>query len=128
VEIAKPDLDGRRRLFALYGNPLLAAGHLTPAALDDAAARTQGVTASFSKEAIRRTVINAAQEDRDPEDADLGAALDELLSDAEALTRTLLGGEGASLGSPGAGYGVDDAVGSGPDGDGTDRRMTFEAR
>jgi DNA polymerase III delta prime subunit len=108
VEIAKPDLDGRRRLFALYGSPLLAAGHLSEEALGAAAERTAGVTASFSKEAIRRTVINAAQEDRDPTDADLTAALDEMLSDAEALTRTLLGGEGAAFGGPGAGYGLDE--------------------
>ncbi len=107
VEIAKPDLDGRRRLFALYGAPLLAAGQLTPGAVDAAAARTEGVTASFSKEAIRRTVINAAQQGREPDDAGLAAALDEMLSDAEALTRTLLGGEGAAFGDPGAGYGLD---------------------
>jgi hypothetical protein len=108
VEIAKPDLDGRRRLFALYGGPLFGAGHLTSAGLETASARTEGVTASFSKEAIRRTVINAAQQGRDPSDADLVSALDEMLSDAEALTRTLLGGEGAAFGSPGAGYGLDD--------------------
>lgn len=107
VEIAKPDLDGRRRLFALYGAPLLAGGHLTSTVLDAAAARTEGVTASFSKEAIRRTVINAAQEGRDPGDDHLVAALDEMLSDAESLTRMLLGGEGAAFGSPGAGYGLD---------------------
>jgi len=107
VEIAKPDLDGRRRLFALYGAPLLASGQLSAAAAEAAATRTEGVTASFSKEAIRRTVINAAQDGRDPTDADLSRALDEMLSDAEALTRTLLGGEGATLGSPGAGYGID---------------------
>jgi len=108
VEIAKPDLEGRERLFALYGAPLVAAGQLTPSALQAAAARTEGVTASFSKEAIRRTVINAAQEGRDPADDDLVTALDEMLSDAEALTRTLLGGEGAAFGSPGAGYGLDE--------------------
>lgn len=108
VEIAKPDLDGRRRLFELYGAPLLAAGHHTAAALEAAAGRTEGVTASFSKEAIRRTVLNAAQQGRDPVDEDLVAALDEMLSDAEALTRTLLGGEGAAFGSPGAGYGLDE--------------------
>jgi hypothetical protein len=88
----------------------VAAGQLSEEALATAADRTEGVTASFSKEAIRRTVINAAQQGRDPVDADLSDALDEMLSDAEALTRTLLGGEGASLGSPGAGYGLDAAA------------------
>ena len=46
---------------------------------------------------IRRTVINAAQQNREPTDADVSDALNEMLSDAEALTRTLLGGEGRSL-------------------------------
>ena len=110
VEIAKPDLPGRQRLFALYGAQLVTAGRLSAEALGAAADRTEGVTASFTKEAIRRTVINAAQEGRDPTDADLGRALDEMLSDAEALTRTLLGGEGASFGSPGAGYGLDGSM------------------
>ena len=108
VEIAKPDLEGRQRLFALYGARLVEDGQLSSEALGAAAARTEGVTASFSKEAIRRTVINAAQAGRAPGDEDLGRALDEMLSDAEALTRTLLGGEGASFGSPGASYGLVD--------------------
>ena len=110
VEIAKPDLEGRQRLFGLYGAELVAAGQLSGSALTDAAARTDGVTASFSKEAIRRTVINAAQQGREPTDADLDRALEEMLSDAEALTRTLLGGEGTALGNPGAGYGIDGAA------------------
>jgi hypothetical protein len=65
-------------------------------AVRTAAARTEGVTASFTKELIRRVAINAAQEERPPRDADVGDALDEMLSDAESLTRTLLGGEGSS--------------------------------
>ena len=97
-------------MFDLYGAQLVTAGRLSAEALGAAADRTEGVTASFTKEAIRRTVINAAQEGRDPTDADLGRALDEMLSDAEALTRTLLGGEGASFGSPGAGYGLDGSM------------------
>ncbi len=94
VEITKPDLEARERLFRLYAAELLAAGQLSEAAVHTAAARTEGVTASFTKELIRRVVINAAQDDRAPTDADVSHALDEMLSDAEALTRTLLGGEG----------------------------------
>ncbi len=45
-------------------------------------------------------MINAAQRDRAPTDADISHALDEMLSDAEALTLTLLGGEGRSLAGP----------------------------
>ena len=94
VEIAKPDLEGRERLFRLYAADLLRAGRLTEGAVKLAAARTEGVTASFTKELIRRVVINAALAKRQPGDADVGQALDEMLSDAEALTRTLLGGGG----------------------------------
>jgi hypothetical protein len=96
VEISKPDLESRERLFRLYAAEMLAAGQLTETAVHTAAARTEGVTASFTKELIRRVAINAAQEERPPRDADVGDALDEMLSDAESLTRTLLGGEDSS--------------------------------
>ncbi len=98
VEIAKPDLEGRQRLFALYGTGLVASGQVSTSALEAAAARTEGVTASFAKEAVRRTVLVAAQAGRAPADADLHQALDEMLSDAEALTRSLLGGARHSYG------------------------------
>ena len=97
VEIAKPDLEARERLFRLYAAKMLAAGQLTEAAVHTAAARTEGVTASFTKELIRRVAVNAARDERSPRDADVSHALDEMLSDAESLTRTLLGGEGSSF-------------------------------
>ena len=100
VEIAKPDLEGRERLFRLYAAEMLAAGQLTEATVHTAAARTEGVTASFTKELVRRVVINAALEERPPRDADVNDALDEMLSDAESLTRTLLGGVGSDLAAP----------------------------
>jgi ATP-dependent 26S proteasome regulatory subunit len=97
VEIPKPDLEARERLFRLYAAEMLAADQLTEAAVHTAASRTEGVTASFTKELIRRAAINAAQENRPPRDADISHALDEMLSDAESLTRTMLGGEGSSF-------------------------------
>ena len=45
-------------------------------------------------------MLNAALAGRSPEDADVSHALDEMLSDAEALTRTLLGGEGGFFPEP----------------------------
>lgn len=93
VEIGKPDLEARARLFAVYAADLLAAGQLSAEIGPRTAERTEGVTASFTKELIRRCVINAARAGRPPSDADVDAALDEMLSDAETLTRTLLGGE-----------------------------------
>jgi DNA polymerase III delta prime subunit len=86
VEIPLPDEPGRRRLFRLY-----AAGLFSDAALAAAAARSEGTTASFAKELVRRAVLHAALAGAEPGDDHLEKALDELLSDAESLTRSLLG-------------------------------------
>ncbi|MBC9225186.1 AAA family ATPase [Aeromicrobium sp. 636] len=86
VEIPLPDLDARRALFALYADGL----GFSAEALDLAADRAEGVTASFAKELVRRAVLSAAIAHRPPGDADLTAALDELLSDQDSFTRSLL--------------------------------------
>ena len=68
-----------------------------------AATDSAGTTASFAKELVRRAVLMAAVEGADPADGHLSAALDDLLSDAEHLTRTLLGvgaGDGDSPDPP----------------------------
>jgi hypothetical protein len=86
AEIPLPDLEGRLELLRLYG------GHLFGGeAMSAAAARTEGTTASFAKELVRRAVLAAALTDEPPSDDHLGLALDELLSDAQRLTRSLLG-------------------------------------
>ncbi|WP_337063161.1 ATP-binding protein [Kineococcus sp. G2] len=91
VEVPLPDEAARRALFRLYARGL----PLSAAALDEAAARTGGVTASFARELLRRAVLLAATAGHEVGDADLRSALDELLSDGERLTRSLLGtGEG----------------------------------
>ncbi|HEY9493281.1 MAG TPA: ATP-binding protein, partial [Intrasporangium sp.] len=87
VEIPLPDTDARRRLFALYAREL----PLSELAVRDAADRADGVSGSFAKELMRRTVLIAAQENRTATDADLSTALDGLLSAREHLTRSLLG-------------------------------------
>jgi ATP-dependent 26S proteasome regulatory subunit len=87
VEVPLPDEVGRRRLIALYAGNL----PFTAAALDRAAARTNGTTASFAKELARRAVLIAAEAGHDTGDVDLDEALTEMLSEAEALTRALLG-------------------------------------
>jgi ATP-dependent 26S proteasome regulatory subunit len=92
VEVPLPDLAARRRLFELYRGALAFGGD----ALDDAAARTAGVTASFVKEVIRRAVLLAADGGRDVGDDDLRAAVAEMTDDAERITRSLVGG--AALG------------------------------
>jgi cell division protease FtsH len=95
VEIAPPDGDGRRRLLRLYGTGL-GIGALTDEELEDSVAATEGRTATYLREVVRRAALIAAE--RQPEGALrvdgrlLGQAARELLGDRAALTRALLGG------------------------------------
>ena len=117
VEIPLPGLEARRRLFRRYA----AALPFTDGALDAAADQAEGTTGSFAKELMRRSVLGAALRGTAPDDDDLAAALETLLSSGEALTRLLLGGRGAGgAGEEGAGDDGDgfDGGGFGYDGDG----------
>jgi len=108
VEIELPDAAARERLLALYGRgvPLT----LTEEDVATAVERTDGATASFIKELIRRSVLEAlhdrlrsagetAPDEAGPADtttppvtgAHLARALDDLLDSAQGVTRTLLG-------------------------------------
>jgi hypothetical protein len=94
VEIPLPDADARRRLIELYrGNLGLDGTDIGPAV-----ERTEGVTASFIKELLRRAALIRADTDGADGDAitlttdDLAAALDQLLDERNRLTRVLLGG------------------------------------
>jgi hypothetical protein len=67
--------------------------------LEAVIARTDGVTAPFLKELLRKAALLAAEADAAGEgplrvtDSDLATALDELLASRSQLTRPLLGGE-----------------------------------
>jgi ATP-dependent 26S proteasome regulatory subunit len=105
AEIPFPDADARRRLLRLYQHDLVL-DLASPAAV---IAQTEGVTASFLKELLRRAALYAAEDaagqdpgaagDRDDaaggpltvRDAHMNAALDELLDSRNQLTRALLG-------------------------------------
>lgn len=87
VEIPLPDDAARRRLITLYARSL----PFTPTALDQAARRAQGTTASFAKELVRRAVLIAAEAGHDCTDTDLDQALAEMLAETQAITRSLLG-------------------------------------
>jgi ATP-dependent 26S proteasome regulatory subunit len=90
VEIPRPDADGRLRLLRLYTRdvtvdlpdpePLIAA--------------TEGVTASFIREWARRAVLVALDHSAEVhlDEPTLHSALDDLLAERNALTRTILGG------------------------------------
>jgi hypothetical protein len=90
-----PDADARLRLLQLYR------GNLVLDLADPGAviSRTEGVTASFMKELLRRAALRAAGEagmEADGPirvtDQHLAAALDQLLDASNQLTRALLGG------------------------------------
>jgi DNA polymerase III delta prime subunit len=92
VEIALPDEVARKRLLTLYGQdvPLV----LTGEDVDLAVERTDGTTASFLKELIRRSVLEALHDDPAlpaVTGEHVARALDDMLDDAQAVTRTLLG-------------------------------------
>lgn len=106
VEIPLPDAEGRRALIELYRGSL----DLSLADPDEVVRRTEGVTASFIKELLRRAALVAVEEAEEAEgggsaqppaqrslrvtDRHLHAALDVLLGDGNALTRRLLGAGG----------------------------------
>ncbi|GIH95087.1 AAA family ATPase [Planobispora siamensis] len=94
VEIPKPDAAGRAALLRLYSRDLR-----LEADLDPIVTRTEGATASFFKELLRRAVLVALRDGAGGDgqtvsaltEAHLGAALEEMLGERESLTRALLG-------------------------------------
>lgn len=90
VEIRRPDADGRRRLFELYLRDC--AHEVTD--LAPIVDRTDGVTASFIKEVIRRAVLDAASTGEPAIlESHLTAATDELLDRSIPIGRAVLGAE-----------------------------------
>jgi hypothetical protein len=101
AELPVPDAEARARLISLYQGRLdldLSAPHAV-------ITRTEGVTASFIKELLRRAALIAAEAEpggADSQapirvtDAHLSTALDQLLDTRSALTQSLLGGGPAS--------------------------------
>jgi hypothetical protein len=96
VLIEHPEPDARRRLFELYQGDLDVDTSRLGSVLD----RTEGVTASFLKELLRRAALLAADAGLTGDGAgapltvsadQLDRALDELLDSRNAMTRSLLG-------------------------------------
>ena len=102
VHIDLPDRDARRRLVEVYRAGL----DLDSSRLDEVLDRTDGVTASFLKELMRRSAVIAADRDETAgEDAlhvtadDLDAALSDLLDTRNRMTRAVLGFHDQDAGS-----------------------------
>jgi ATPase family associated with various cellular activities (AAA) len=83
VEIPRPDASCLERLLRLYAGPALAVPDAGPLAEE-----AEGVTASFVKEWVRRSVLAGGPLDEEC----LRGTLAELLSQQQALTRSMLGG------------------------------------
>jgi hypothetical protein len=89
VEIPRPDLQCRERLLRVYARGLSVDADLTRVATD-----TEGITASFVKEMIRRTVLVSLREGQIPpvlRGSYFAEVLAEMNSEHHALTRSLLG-------------------------------------
>jgi len=95
AELPLPDPDARRALIGLYQGKLVFDG----VDIDAIVARTDGVTAPFLKELLRKAALLAAEEDGSGVGAlrvtgdQVSLALDQLLDSRSKLTRTLLGGK-----------------------------------
>jgi cell division protease FtsH len=88
VEIPLPDRAARAKLIDLYARGL----EFDVTDLSAIVERTEGVTASFVKELLRKAALRAAADGRsNVTDSDVGSALDELFDHSGALTRALLG-------------------------------------
>jgi hypothetical protein len=110
AELPLPSAEARLALIQLYQGQLVL--DVTPEGLDDVISRTQGVTAPFLKELLRKAALLSAEDDGadlaaedsgagDASSGDgpirvtdehLAAALDRLFDEQGTLTRTLLGG------------------------------------
>jgi hypothetical protein len=112
VDIPLPAQAERIGLVNLYARGIPFSAH----AVQDAAARTEGTTASFARELVRRAVVAAALDGVPVADSHLAKAVGDLMADGEALTRSLLGsgadGEGDGDGD---GDGFDGPFPGGPD-------------
>ena len=92
VEIDLPDAAARRRLFSLYARAVPV--ELSDSEVDTVVERTDGVSASFLKELLRRSVLESLQEHtplRTVTAEHTTRALDDLLDSAQQVTRSLLG-------------------------------------
>jgi hypothetical protein len=90
IEVGLPDEIGRAKLVRLYGRGLT----LSDGIVDEAVRRTEGVSAAFIKELMRRIAQSAIARDGGQWaiSADIGEALDDMLFAGGRLNVRLLGG------------------------------------
>jgi hypothetical protein len=107
IEIDLPDADARERLLALYGRSISL--QLSATETHEIVERTDGVTASFLKELLRRAMLESLDENASEPTVTAvhtSRALDDLLDSRQRLTRSLLGvGNDPESLPPGGGVG-----------------------
>ncbi|MBE9403354.1 AAA family ATPase [Brachybacterium sp. p3-SID1565] len=87
VEVPLPDVEAREKLFALYGAPL----DLPSADLLAAAEATDGASGAWIREVVRREVLAAARDHRDPSGAGLLECIAGMRRDDEAVLSSVRG-------------------------------------
>jgi hypothetical protein len=94
IEIPAPDASCRKRLFALYGRGL----SFPEGSIETFVRRTDGVSAAFIRELVRRAALFAADEGAEVavEERHVDEALHELVVQGGELTKSLLGARGAT--------------------------------
>src|SRR5262249_50677445 len=90
IEVPLPDASGRAKLIALYGKHLSLSG----AIIEEGVRRTEGVSAAFIKELMRRVAQASIERKSDGVVVadDLAGALDDMLFVGGTLNLKLLGG------------------------------------
>lgn len=94
IEFPAPDAQNRAKLAQIYGREMTLSEDVLAAIVE----RTEGVSASFMKELMRRSVqfwLERNSHDPQISVADVNAALEEMLFKGGSLNVTLLGGAGA---------------------------------
>ena len=109
VEIAPPDAEGRGRLLRLYGEGL-GVDDLSEDDLQPTVEATEGRTATYLREVVRRAALLAADASPDGplrvDGVTLAQAATDLLADRAQLTRSLLGGPSEPDAEPPIGAGA----------------------
>jgi hypothetical protein len=107
IEIDLPNAEARERLLTLYGRSVQL--RLSETETLEIVERTDGVTASFLKELLRRALLESLHDDASEPTvtaAHATRALDDLLASGQQLTRSLLGvGNDPEALPPGGGLG-----------------------
>ncbi|MGP9606254.1 AAA family ATPase [Glutamicibacter sp. AOP38-B1-38] len=88
VQIPRPDFDGRKALLRLYGSKL----ELSQETVDSVAQLTEGTTASFTREVIRRAILTASIAGVPVTERHVRISAADLMDDSATLTRNFLGG------------------------------------